>query len=339
MTTLVTGGGGFLGEYIVEQLLARGERVRVLCRGDYPRLRALGVEIVRGDIRDRERVREACRGVRTVQHTAAIAGIWGAWKDYHSINTAGTRNVIEACLENGVERLVHTSSPSVVFDGREHLNGTEALPYPVKFLCHYPHSKMLAERMVLEEHQRGKLLTTALRPHLIWGPRDNHLIPKLIERACSGKLVQVGEGQNLISATYVENAASAQVQAAERLERGAVHGGKAYFINDPEPLNLWKWVRELLAIASAPPIRRKISARTAYGAGVILEGLYGTLGWKDEPRMTRFLALQLSKSHTYSIAAAQRDFGFQPLVSHAEGMKRMRSDLERWGNASPKGEK
>jgi len=331
MKTLVTGGGGFLGQYIVEQLLARGEEVRILCRGDYPELRERGVEIVRGDVRDRERVREACRDVGTVHHTAAIAGIWGDWSEYHSINTEGTRNIIDGCLAEGVGRLVHTSSPSVVFDGAEHVNGTEDLPYPKMYLCHYPRSKMLAERMVLEAHGEGGLATTALRPHLIWGPRDNHLIPKLIDRARSGKLIRVGNGENLISATYVENGAAAQVQAAERLTLDAPHGGKAYFINDPEPVMLWKWIDELLHGAGLPPVKRAISSGTAYIAGTILEGVHRLIGSQNEPRMTRFLALQLSKSHTYSIERARRDFGFTPLVTHEEGMQRLLPDLERWG--------
>ncbi|MCA9097183.1 MAG: NAD-dependent epimerase/dehydratase family protein, partial [Planctomycetaceae bacterium] len=303
----------------------------ILCRGDYPELRDRGVEIVRGDVRDRERVREACRDVLTVHHTAAIAGIWGDWSEYHSINTEGTRNIIDGCLAEGVGRLVHTSSPSVVFDGEEHLNGTEDLPYPNKYLCHYPRSKMLAERMVLEAHGQGGLATTALRPHLIWGPRDNHLIPKLIDRARSGKLIRVGNGENLISATYVENGAAAQVQAAERLTLDAPHGGKAYFINDPEPVKLWKWIDELLNGAGLPPVKRAISSGTAYLAGTILEGVHRLIGSQNEPRMTRFLALQLSKSHTYSIEGARRDFGFTPLVSHEEGMRRLLPDLERWG--------
>ncbi len=332
MKTLVTGGGGFLGQYIVEQLLDRGEEVRILCRGDYPELREKGVEIFRGDIRDLERVMEACQGVRAVHHTAAIAGIWGPWSEYHSINTKGTLNIIEGCLAGGVTRLIHTSSPSVVFDGGEHLNGTEDLAYPEKYLCHYPHSKMLAERMVLEAHGQKGLATTALRPHLIWGPRDNHLIPKLIERARSGKLIRVGGGRNLISATYVENAAAAQVQAAEKLAIDSPHGGRAYFINDPEPLNLWQWIDELLQGAGLSPLRRSISARTAYLAGAILEAGHRMIGSRSEPRMTRFLALQLSKSHTYSINRAQSDFGFSPLVSHDEGMRRLLPDLQRWGN-------
>lgn len=331
MNTLVTGGGGFLGQYIVEQLIARGESVRVLCRGEYPELSRLGVKIIRGDIRDAGKLREACRGIETVHHTAAIAGIWGSWDSYHSINTEGTRNLIDACLREGVRKLVHTSSPSVVFDGKEHLNASEDLPYAGRFLCHYPHSKMLAEKLVLEAHGAGGLATTALRPHLIWGPRDNHLIPKLLARAKAGKLIRVGEGSNLISATYVENGAAAQVQAAERLTVDAPHGGKAYFINDPAPLKLWEWIDELLRTAGLPPVQRAISAGTAYFAGSILEAGHRLIGSQNEPRMTRFLALQLSKSHTYSIARAQRDFGFNPPVSYQEGMKRLQPDLRRWG--------
>ncbi len=185
-TTLVTGGGGFLGRYIVEHLRARGDEVRVLARGEYPELKALGVSCVRGDVRDRAAVSQAAANCETVFHVAAVPGIWGSWKHFYGVNTQGTLNVIEACRERGVRRLVYTSSPSVVFDGTPHLGTDETAPYPQRYLCHYPHTKALAEQAVLATNGRDGLLTCALRPHLIWGPRDNHLIPRLIRRAKSG---------------------------------------------------------------------------------------------------------------------------------------------------------
>jgi len=187
MRALVTGGGGFLGLYIVEQLVARGDAVQVLCRGSYPSLAELGVECIAGDVRDAQAVEAACAGIDTVFHVAAVSGIWGPWEHYHGINTLGTKNVIAGCRKHAVPRLVYTSSPSVVYDGNDHCDADESLPYPMKYLCHYPHSKALAEQAVLGAND-AHLATAALRPHLIWGPRDNHLIPRLIERARSGKL-------------------------------------------------------------------------------------------------------------------------------------------------------
>ena len=325
---LVTGGGGFLGLYIVEQLVARGDTVRVLCRGTYPRLVELGVECISGDIREPAAVAGACAGVDTVFHVAAVSGIWGPWPHYHGINTVGTENVIAACRAQHVARLVYTSSPSVVYDGRDHRGADETLPYPANYSCHYPHSKALAERAVLAANDAGGLATTALRPHLIWGPRDNHLIPRLIARANAGKLRRVGGGDNLISMSYVENAAHAHLLAAERLAPGSPVAGQAYFINEPEPVNLWQWIDELLALAGLPPVQKSISRHMAYAAGAMLEAAYRLFALAGEPPMTRFLAQQLGGTHHYGVGKAARDFDYKPIVSVAAGLRRLERDLK-----------
>lgn len=332
MFALVTGGGGgFLGRHIVDQLLARGDRVRVLSRSASPELTAMGVDCIAGDIRDAAIVDQACQGVDTVFHTAAKPGIWGAWETYHSINTVGTELVIAACRTHGVGRLVFTSSPSVVYDGAEHRLADESLPYPATFLCAYPQTKALAEQAVLRAHAPGGLLTIALRPHLIWGPRDNHLIPRLIQRAKAGQLRQVGDGTNEISMAYVENVAAAHLQACDALTGTAACGGRAYFINEPEPVRLWEWVNRLLALAGLPPVRKRIPASVARAIGAGMELAYRALRIESEPRMTRFLAAQLSQSHSYSIAAAQRDFGYVPLINVDEGLRRIEGELKALG--------
>ncbi len=325
---LVTGGGGFLGLYIVEQLVARGDLVRVLCRGAYPRLTELGVECVAGDIRDAAAVTRACAGVDTVFHVAAVSGIWGPWQHYYGINTQGTENVLAGCRAQHVLRLIYTSSPSVIYDGREHRGADETLPYPSSYLCHYPHSKALAERAVLAANGTDGLSTTALRPHLIWGPRDNHLIPRLIARAKAGKLRRVGPGDNLIAMSYVENAAHAHVLAADKLGPGSAVAGQAYFINEPEPVKLWQWVDQLLALAGLPGVTKSISRRAAYAAGTALEAVYGSLRLAGEPPMTRFLAQQLGGSHYYDIGKATRDFGYKAIVPVDEGMRRLGRNMQ-----------
>ncbi|MFM7160977.1 MAG: NAD-dependent epimerase/dehydratase family protein, partial [Planctomycetaceae bacterium] len=235
MVALVTGGGGFLGRHLVEQLLARGESVRILARQEYPALRRLGVDCHQADLRDPVAVSRACAGVDCVYHVAALAGIWGDPRLFHEINILGTQHVIAGCRAHAVPRLVFTSSPSVVFDGRDHRHADESLPYPGRYLCDYPRTKALAEQQVLAANS-PQLATVALRPHLVWGPRDGHLIPRLVARARAGRLVRVGSGHNQISVTYVENAAAAHWQAADRLTPTAPHAGRAYFINDPEPV-------------------------------------------------------------------------------------------------------
>ncbi|QDU30365.1 3 beta-hydroxysteroid dehydrogenase/Delta 5--_4-isomerase [Anatilimnocola aggregata] len=324
MHALVTGANGFLGGWIVEQLLARGDRVRALVRRDAPELAAQGADIARGDIRDLASLQAATKGIDAVFHVAAIAGIWGPKQTFWDVNVTGTANVLEACLQNQVPRLIYTGSPSVTFAGGDQQGVDESVPYPEKYLCHYPQTKAVAEELVLDANS-PELMTCALRPHLIWGPRDQHLIPRLLERARSGKLRYVGDRTNLIDAVYVENAAAAHLQAADALQPGSPVGGKAYFITNDEPVNCWNWIDELLALAGLPPVKKGISTRGAYLAGTMLEGLWTLLRRTDEPRMTRFLALQLGTSHYFNIAAAKRDFGYEPKISMAEGMRRLKA--------------
>lgn len=322
MRALVTGGGGFLGRYLVELLVDRGADVRVLCRGSYPELDALGVETLRGDLCDAGATESACRSMDAVFHVASLAGIWGRWRDYENINIHGTQNVIAGCRKHGVPRLVYTSSPSVTFDGRDQRNVDESTPYPSRWNCYYPRSKAVAEKEVLAASD-DRLATCALRPHLIWGPRDNHLIPRLVARARAGQLRRVGSGENLVDITYVENAAWAHWQAYEKLAPDSPVAGAAYFISQGEPVNCWDWIDEILALYGLPAVKKSIPAAAAFAAGALLEGTYRTLGRTDEPRMTRFLAQQLSTSHYFDIARARADFDYSPRISTAEGMRRL----------------
>lgn len=323
MRALVTGGGGFLGRYVVEQLVARGDTVRTFSRGDYPELAELKVEAIRGDIRDREAVMAACAEMDVVFHTAALPGIWGKWETYHAINTLGTHYVVEGCREHSVPRLVFSSSPSVTFDGTDQKGVDESAPYPEKWLCHYPHSKALAEQHVLAAND-DSLATCALRPHLIWGPRDGHLVPRLIERARSGQLRRVGDGNNVVDMIYVENAAAAHLQAADALASGdSAARGRAYFISQGEPVNCWNWINDLLALVDVPPVTKTISQSAASRVGAVMETAYRTFGIQSEPRMTRFLAAQLATDHYFDITRAREDFAYVPTVSTAEGMRRL----------------
>ena len=334
MHTLVTGGGGFLGRYIVEQLVARGDRVRSFGRGAYSELAALGAEVIRGDIRDRDAVAAACRRIDCVFHTAAVAGIGGPWRKFHEVNVLGTEHLLEACRTQGVPRLVLTSSPSAVFAGEDQCGIDESAPYAAPWLekhgGHYSRSKALAEQQVLLANESDRLTTCALRPHLIWGPRDQHLVPRLIARARSGRLRRVGDGTNRVDIVYVENAATAHLQAADALAReNSSVAGRAYFLSQGEPVNCWQWIDEILQLAGLPPVRKAISLKAAWRIGAACEAVYGLLQTEREPPMTRFLAAQLATSHWFDISAVKRDFGYQPQISTAEGMRRLGDWLRR----------
>ncbi len=323
MNALVTGGGGFLGGAVVRQLLARGDIVRSFSRQRYP---ALAIEQIQGDLADAAAVERAAAGCDIVFHVAAKAGIWGSADEYHRTNVVGTENVIAACRKHGVGRLVFTSSPSVVTTGRDIAGGNESLPYPRHYLAHYPRTKAASERSVLNANGPN-LATVSLRPHMIWGPGDNHLVPRMIERARLGQLRQVGDGTNKTDVTYIGNAAAAHLLAADRLAPGSPLAGKAYFISQGEPVLVWPFINRILGLAGLAPVARRVPLAVAYAAGAVLEASYRLLGRTDEPRMTRFLAVQLGTSHWFDISAARRDLGYEPEVSTEEGLRRLQDWL------------
>ncbi|MEM7454705.1 MAG: NAD-dependent epimerase/dehydratase family protein [Planctomycetota bacterium] len=324
MKALVTGANGFLGSYLVEELQRTGHEVVGMVRRQQAAVSGSGVEYVLGDIRNADAVDEALSGgFDVVFHTAAVAGIWGTWKFFHSTNTIGTRNIVQACLKHDIPKLVYTSSPSVTFNGQHQTNIDETTPYSQTWLAHYPHSKALAEQYVLEANDEPSFMTCSLRPHLIWGPGDNHLIPRIVQRAKQKKLRRVGDGTNQVDNIYVENAAHAHVLAAEAMQPGSPVCGSAYFISQGDPVNCWQWINEILELARAPRVKQSISYLWAYRLGYLLETVHGMFDLKGEPRMTRFLAAQLAKSHYYDIGRAKRDFNFYPRVTMSEGMKRL----------------
>ena len=323
MIVLVTGGGGFLGRGIVNRLVERGHKVRVLARGSYPELSSKGVEVIRGDLSDGSTVRAACAGCDVVFHAGAKAGVWGRHDDYVQTNLEGTRNVLAACELHKVPRLVYTSSPSVTFDGHEAINSDESLPYPERFETSYSETKAAAERLVLLAAREGKIHATALRPHLIWGPGDPHLLPRVIKAARAGRLMIVGDGSNLVDITYIDNAVEAHIQAANRLGPGSPANGRAYFLSQGKPVFLWSWINDILRQLAIPEVTRHISLTSARRLGRVLETVYRTLHLPGEPRMTRFVASQLGTSHYYDISAARRDLGYEPLVSTDEGVEKL----------------
>ncbi len=330
MKILVTGGGGFLGNAIVQRLLAQGHDVASFARGDYPTLREHGVTTIRGDLTDTTAVIRAAHGCDLVVHTAAKAGVWGPYNDYYRTNVVGTQNVVGACRTHGITRLVYTSTPSVTFAGDDQVGIDESTPIAPVFLCHYPATKAHAERMVLEANS-PELATVALRPHLIWGPGDPHLVPRVIAQARAGKLRIVGTGDSLVDSTYIDNAAHAHLCAIERLAPGAPCAGKAYFISNGEPMPMAELLNRILAAADVPPVTRRVSAALAYAAGAVMECGHRLLGKSGEPRMTRFVARQLATAHWFTLDAARRDLGYAPIVSTDDGMRQLAQWCQRGG--------
>jgi nucleoside-diphosphate-sugar epimerase len=329
MHILVTGGGGFLGQALCRALLAQGHAVTSFSRSRHPALDALGVRQLQGDLSDADAVLRAfSEGFDAVLHNAAKAGTWGSYASYFDANVTGTRNVIAACRAHGIGKLVHTSTPSVVHRATHPVEGLAAddVPYGEAVKAPYAATKIQAERDVLAAND-AQLATVALRPRLIWGPGDTQILPKLIERARSGRLRLVGSGENMVDTTYIDNAAQAHLNALAALHPGAACAGRAYFISNGEPWPLRKVLNGLLAAADAPLVQKTLPFRLAYALGGLCEGVWTVLPLRGEPPMTRFLAEQLSTAHWYSMAPATRDFGYVPRVSMDEGLARLRASL------------
>ena len=327
MKILVTGGGGFVGGYIVERLLARGYAVRSIGRSPQPELVAKGVEVVCGDLTDATAVSAACEGVGAVFHVAARAGVWGSWESFYGPNVIGTRNVLSACRKWQVKRLVYTSTPSVVFNGDSIRGGDESLPYGKNWLCHYAETKALAEQEALAANSE-KLQVVALRPHLIFGPGDPHLLPRVVESVKAGRLRIVGDGSAKVDVSYVGNVADAHLDAFDALERGK-GAGQAYFISQGEPVDLWPWLNSILEGLGQPPLTQKIPLPLAYGIGALCEGVWKVLRRRTDPPITRFVAVELAKDHYFDIRKAQHELGYRPRVPMNEALKLTIQDLIR----------
>ena len=318
-SVLVTGYGGFLGRSICRDLIGHGYRVRGLARNPYPQMQAIGVECIQGSATDQSACDAACHGMDGVVHTAALAGIWGPAKRYEQSNIVATDNLLSSCKKFNIGAFVFTSSPSVTFDGTAQSHVDESVPYPTKWLCHYPRTKAIAEQHVLAANASSRFATCALRPHLIWGIGDPHLIPRLIERCRSRRLLRIGDGKNLIDTVHVDQAAIAHRLALERmLERDQKAAGRAFFISDGEPIECWKWISTILVSAKLSPPTRCISFRAAYRLGAALESVYRVLRISSEPPMTRFVAAQLGVDHFFDITAARQRLDYLPIPNRAE---------------------
>jgi 2-alkyl-3-oxoalkanoate reductase len=327
---LVTGANGFLGGRLLERLISLRRPVAALVRAPRPDLEERGVRVVVGDLLDPSTLRAASAGAETVFHVASKVGVWGPEAEFHRVNVEGLERVLDACREQRVRRLVYTSTPSVVFNGEHIAGGNESMPYGRDFPSPYPATKAVAERMVLAADRPNGLRSLALRPHLIWGPGDRYLIPRVLERARAGRLRIIGAGNNRVDLTDVENVVDAHLLAERSLAAVDTQaGGRAYFISNGEPVVLWDWINELLGRLDLPPVTRRAPLGVAVAAGAACEAVWRLFRLKGEPPITRFVAAELAKDHWFDISAARRDLGYQPKVSMAAGMDELVASLKR----------
>jgi 2-alkyl-3-oxoalkanoate reductase len=334
--TLVTGGTGFLGRRLVERLLAENRPVTVIGRTPASDLVARGVRFIQASLDDGAAVRAACTGMETVFHVAARVGIWGRYDEFFRTNVLGTRALLEGCRAHGVQRLVFTSTPSVVYNGYDLAGADESLPLTTNCPSPYPLTKAIAEREILAANSPS-LSTIALRPHLIWGVGDPHLVPRLLARARAGRLRIVGSGTNRVDLVHIENAVDAQLLAERALYAGHSTGaaGKAFFVTNGEPVVLWQWINDLLRALGEPVVTKRISLRSASAVGALCEAAWRVLPLNGEPPMTRFVATELAKDHWFDLSAARRDLGYVPRISMAAGTAELIEHLQRSAAARP----
>ncbi|MBA2681846.1 MAG: NAD-dependent epimerase/dehydratase family protein [Ktedonobacteraceae bacterium] len=321
MRILITGGTGFLGQHLARTLQAQGHDISLLGRNfsGVQSLLAAGARPVVADLRDASAVREACMRCEAVYHAGALSAAWGRREDFFAINVGGTEAVVAGCLEADVRRLIYVSSPSVVFDGKDQCEATEAMAYPRRFASVYSLTKKLGEDRV--RSASSDLETVILRPKAIFGPGDRSLLPQLVAAARRRRLPQVGSGTNLVDLTYVENVGDALVLALEA--EAAV--GKIYTITNGEHANLWATIREVLLRLGLPTNLRRVSLPAALALATIMEARASLTG--QAPLLTRYSAAILGRTQTYDISAARRDLGYVPRIPLAAGIERTLESL------------
>lgn len=315
MKIIITGGRGFVGKALSQKFINSNHSIHTIGRSshftksDFPE----NCQHHYCDLANDPIPEAIFKGADLIFHIAAKAGVWGKYSDFYSSNVTATRNILSACKKYNIAKLIYTSTPSVVFSGQPIVSGTESLPYGNSRLSAYAETKSIAEREILEANDPGKLKTIALRPHLIWGEGDPHLLPRVINRHKKGKLRIVGEGGNKVDLTHVDNVVHAHFCAMEALLKNSTLGGNAYFIGQNEPVNLWDWLNEIFAMLDLPKLTKKISYQKAYLLGSSLEKIWGILRLRGEPPMTRFVANQLAHDHWFSIESAKKDIGYEPI--------------------------
>ncbi|XP_041076950.1 sterol-4-alpha-carboxylate 3-dehydrogenase, decarboxylating-like [Polyodon spathula] len=319
----VIGVSGFLGHHLVEKLLEKGYAVNVydICQGFHNnRVTFLG------DLCCKEDLLPALEGVTLVLHCASPAPSSDNKELFFTVNYIGTKVVILACKEAGVQKVILTSSASVVFEGTDVKDGTEDLPYAKKPIDYYTETKILQEKEVLGANNPDEnFLTVAIRPHGIFGPRDPQLVPILVETTRKGKMkFIIGDGKNLVDFTYVENVVHGHILAAESLHKNSPVCGKAYHITNDEPVLFWEFLSRVLAGLDYEPLRYHLPYLLVYYLALLLSLLALLLKpfIAFKPTFTPMRVALAGAHHYYSCKRAKQDMGYRPLVSLDQAIER-----------------
>jgi len=303
MQILITGGGGFLGSYVIQELLKRPHFILTnFSRNNYSHLEDLGVPTIKGDIRRKEDLEYVFKkgNFEAVIHLAALSSFWGYDQDVFSTNQIGTQNLIEVAKEFGISKILFVT-PAHQFLSTENLLGvSEDIAYPKKFLNSYFESKAQAEQFLLSSNE-GKFSTTSLRLPPLWGKGDVNFLPPLIQKARKGELKIIGDEENLTDLLFVENAALLIIKAFEKFILTSDFNGRSFFVNEGLPVNFWNVFIKMLSFYQINPPDQKISFPSAFRKARIYEKIYKWAGiLKPSPPLTKYQAIHLGRSHYFS---------------------------------------
>jgi nucleoside-diphosphate-sugar epimerase len=315
MLNLVTGASGFIGGAIARALHERGDQVRGLVRDPEKAgaLRALGIELVQGDMEDVASLKRAVEGVDCVYHTAAVVGDWPDPAQTQRVNVDGTRELLEASVAAGVRRFVHISSLAVY--GNRHHHGTdETAPY--RHGDTYTDAKIDSELVVRAFQDAGKIETVLLRPGFVYGPGDRLLIPRLREAISSGQFRFVGDGTKQMNCVYIDDVADIAVKAGTAPD--AV--GQAYNVTDGTDTKLRDFIALIAGAFNLPMPTRKVPPAVAVVGCYASEYGARLLRVKKAPMMNISRLRFLYYNQYYSIDKARRELGYAPRFSYREGL-------------------
>jgi nucleoside-diphosphate-sugar epimerase len=324
-TAFLTGGSGFIGGRLIVRLVSDGYSVRALARSDgsATTVAGLGAEPVRGELGDRSALAAGAAGCELAFHLAAHLGEWGPWEDFERGNVEGTRNVIAACREAGVGRLVHCGTEAALMAGDPLVHVDETAPLRPDSRAPYPATKARAEQAVRDANGAG-LETVVVRPRFVWGKGDTTLLPGMAATVEEGKWAWVGGGRNLTDTAHVDN-------VVEGLVLGAARGkpGEAYFVTDDEPVVFREFVTAMLRTQGVEPPDRSVPAWTAAPMARVCETAWRLLPLKGEPPMSTFRSWILTQECTIDIAKAKGELGYAPIVSREQGLQEMGDGSDR----------
>lgn len=323
MRVLVTGATGFLGSHLVDRCIEQGDRVRCLVREssnlDYLK-RYQDIEFSYGSLMDEDVIDKAMEGIEVVYHAAARSADWGTRRQFWESNYLGAIHVLRSCKKAGVKRLVYVSTPGVVYDYTDHVHIDESQPYPRKFANYYCEAKARAEQEILAANDPDGLVTVAIRPHAIWGPRDLiGFVPRIVARMVERRMVRIAGANNAsIDMTYVTDAADACILAGKS-NRCA---GKPYFISDGEETKIAEFMHRLCQVFDLPSPSITLPKSLAWAIAYISDLVWQIpcLAENYEPVVTRYAVGMATNRTTHDISAAKRDLGYEPKVNVELGL-------------------